>query len=205
MKKNEQLYALAGKYGKDTQIAFLNSMTGTVNEANAKLLRTAPETFAMLTSPVKDVAAIMNTLATESKTYMDEFGGAAARIGASSDFGLGVSDLMKGLAYSKLSHEERVAQAEKDTIVTDQSTTSMTKLIDTQKNTTIQLQAMANAAFKHVVPAFQVIADVAHEVAKTARETLGVGMGGVSGLAQKPSWAESTNLAAANYLKSHCL
>jgi hypothetical protein len=173
-------YEGLGKYGKEAQTGFINSLTGTVSDANAKFARTLPEAFAAAQAPVIDSSKILAAAAKDAATYMDNFGTAAAKIGASGDFGLAVQDLMKGLAWSKLSFEQRVAQAEKDRVITDRSTTDMTKLIDTQKNTTIQLQAMANAAFKHVVPAFQGIADTAHLVAKTARETLGVDMGGVN-------------------------
>ena len=173
-------YEGLSKYGKEAQTGFINSLTGTVSDANAKFARTLPEAFAAAQEPVLDSSKILGAAAKDAATYMDNFGTAAAKIGASGDFGLAVQDLMKGLAWSKLSFEQRVAQAEKDRVITDQSTTAMSKLIDTQKNTTIQIQAMSNAAFKHVVPAFQAIADTAHLVAKTARETLGVDMGGVN-------------------------
>ena len=173
-------YEGLSKYGKETQTGFINSLTGTVSDANAKFARTLPEAFAAAQEPVIDSSKILGAAAKDASTYMDNFGTAAAKIGASGDFGLAVQDLMKGLAWSKLSFEQRVAQAEKDRVITDQSTTAMSKLIDTQKNTTIQIQAMSNAAFKQVVPAFQAIADTAHLVAKTARETLGVDMGGVN-------------------------
>ena len=173
-------YEGLSKYGKEAQTGFINSLTGTVSDANAKFARTLPEAFAAAQEPVIDSSKILGAAAKDAATYMDNFGTAAAKIGASGDFGLAVQDLMKGLAWSKLSFEQRVAQAEKDRVITDQSTTAMSKLIDTQKNTTIQIQAMSNAAFKKVVPAFQAIADTAHLVAKTARETLGVDMGGVN-------------------------
>ena len=173
-------YEGLSKYGKEAQTGFINSLTGTVSDANAKFARTLPEAFAAAQAPVIDSSKILAAAAKDAATYMDNFGTAAAKIGASGDFGLAVQDLMKGLAWSKLSFEQRVAQAEKDRVITDQSTTAMTKLIDTQKNTTIQIQAMTNAAFKQVVPAFQAIADTAHLVAKTARETFGVDMGGVN-------------------------
>ena len=172
-------YEGLGKFGKEAQTGFINSLTGTVSDANTKFLRTMPEAFALSQEPVIDSNKILGAAARNAATYMDNFGTAAAKIGASGDFGLAVQDLMKGLAFSKLSFEERVKEAEKNRIVTDKSTTAMTKLIDTQKNTTIQLQAMANAAFKHVVPAFQGIATAAHIAAKTLRETLGVDTGGV--------------------------
>ena len=173
-------YEGLGKFGKEAQTGFINSLTGTVSDANAKFLRTMPEAFALSQEPVIDSNKILGAAARNAATYMDNFGTAAAKIGASGDFGLAVQDLMKGLAFSKLSFEERVKEAEKNRIVTDESTTAMTKLIDTQKNTTIQLQAMANAAFKNVVPAFQGIATAGLIAAKTLRETLGVDMGGVN-------------------------
>ena len=173
-------YEGLGKYGKEAQTGFINSLTGTVSEANAKFLRTMPEAFAASQQPVIDSNTILSAAARNAATYMDNFGAAAAKIGASGDFGLAVKDLMTGLAWSKMSFEERKAQAEKDRVITDQSTTAMTKLIDAQKNTTIQIQAMANAAFKHVVPAFQAVADTALFVAKKAREAFGVDMGGVN-------------------------
>ena len=173
-------YEGLGKFGKEAQTGFINSLTGTVSDANAKFLRTMPEAFALSQEPVIDSNKILGAAARNAATYMDNFGTAAAKIGASGDFGLAVQDLMKGLAFSKLSFEERVKEAEKNRIVTDKSTTAMTKLIDTQKNTTIQLQAMANAAFKNVVPAFQGIATAGLIAAKTLRETLGVDMGGVN-------------------------
>ncbi len=173
-------YEGLGKFGKEAQTGFINSLTGTVSDANAKFLRTMPEAFALSQAPVIDSSKILAAAAKDAATYMDNFGTAAAKIGASGDFGLAVQDLMKGLAFSKLSFEQRVAQAEKDRVITDKSTTAMSKLIDTQKNTTIQLQAMANAAFKHVVPAFQAIETAAHIAAKTLRETLGVDTGGVN-------------------------
>ena len=183
-------YEGLGKYGKEAQTGFINSLTGTVSEANAKFLRTMPEAFAASQQPVIDSNTILSAAARNAATYMDNFGAAAAKIGASGDFGLAVKDLMTGLAWSKMSFEERKAQADKDRVITDQSTTAMTTLIDAQKNTTIQIQAMANAAFKHVVPAFQAIADTALFVAKTAREALGVDMGGVKEFGSGPKLFE---------------
>jgi hypothetical protein len=167
-------YEGLGKYGKEAQTGFINSLTGTVSEANAKFLRTLPEAYALSQEPVIDSNKIMAAAAQNATTYMENFGAAAAKIGASGDFGLAVQDLMKGITYSKMSFEERQKAAEADIVVTDKSTTSMTKLIDTQKNTTQALQNVAMAGFDLVVPAFQGIADAGLLAAEALQAITGV-------------------------------
>ena len=174
LKQINLTYEGLGKYGKEAQTGFINSLTGTVSEANAKFLRTLPEAYALSQEPVIDSNKIMAAAAQNATTYMENFGAAAAKIGASGDFGLAVQDLMKGITYSKMSFEERQKAAEADIVVTDKSTTSMTKLIDTQKNTTQALQNVAMAGFDLVVPAFQLIADGALIAAEALQSVTGV-------------------------------
>jgi hypothetical protein len=174
LKQINLTYEGLGKYGKEAQTGFINSLTGTVSEANAKFLRTLPEAYALSQEPVIDSNKIMAAAAQNATTYMENFGAAAAKIGASGDFGLAVQDLMKGITYSKMSFEERQKAAEADIVVTDKSTTSMTKLIDTQKNTTQALQNVAMAGFDLVVPAFQGIADAGLLAAEALQTITGV-------------------------------
>ena len=165
MKKNEQLYALAGQYGKETQTAFLNSMTGTVNESNAKLIRMAPETFGLLNAPVKDVAAIMNTLSTESKEYM-KTGAGLAMIGASKDFGIAIQELMKGINASKIPLEQRLKDVEAEKTIKDKQTKDYNEMLAAQRNLRDNVDVFINAGLGKATAALSSFATTTSDLIK---------------------------------------